>query len=310
MQLIQLAADGAATIPQPPVDAEMPKTAETIFNIFIFLPLAVMIGFAVREITKNKNPILMYCIIGGAFAATMEPVVDTLGLCYLREEGAFGTFTVLDRTMPLYICFVYPWYVGGLGYMAYKLFSQGVTRKALFQLWALDCVVDICLETPGILMNTYGYYGHQPLNPWGFPLWWGFVNPVMPMVAGAFIYKIRPYLTTQRSLLAVIPLIPMADGLANGAVAWPMWITLNQEDVSYVVTYIGCAMTLGLALYAVWIISLIVAVPEKGDEGSIFQQLKRLLIPSAKAGAGTETGTAATASPDSATAADHALAGR
>jgi hypothetical protein len=25
------------------------------------------------------------------------------------------TFTFLDRTMPLYICFVYPWYVGGMG---------------------------------------------------------------------------------------------------------------------------------------------------------------------------------------------------
>ena len=30
-----------AAIPQPPVDAVMPKTAETIFNVFIFIPLVL-----------------------------------------------------------------------------------------------------------------------------------------------------------------------------------------------------------------------------------------------------------------------------
>jgi hypothetical protein len=285
MQLIQFAAgmsqEAAATIPQPPVDAEMPKTAETIFNIFIFIPLGLMIGFAIREIRKNNNPVLLYCILGGAFAALMEPIVDVLGLVYLRENNALGTFTVLDRTMPLYICFVYPWYVGGLGYFAYRLFQQGVTTKTLFQLWALDCVVDICLESPGILMDTYGYYGQQPLNPWGFPIWWGFVNPVMPMVAGALIYAVRPRVSGFR-LLAIIPLIPMADGLANGACAWPMWVALNQDDVSMWVTYGACAATLGLCLYAVWLISLFVAKPATGEEGNVFQQLRRLIVPSAK----------------------------
>ena len=99
-----------------------------------------------------------------------------------------GTFTVLGRTMPLYICFVYPWYVGGLGYLAYKLFSNGITTRGLFQLWALDAVADVGLESPGILLGTYSYYGHQPLNPWGFPLWWAFVNPTMPMLAGMAIF--------------------------------------------------------------------------------------------------------------------------
>jgi hypothetical protein len=270
----------------------MPKTAETIFNIFIFIPLALMIGFAIREIRKNNNPVLLYCIMGGAFAALMEPIVDVLGLVYLRENNALGTFTVLDRTMPLYICFVYPWYVGGLGYFAYRLFQQGVTTKTLFQLWALDCIVDICLESPGILMDTYGYYGQQPLNPWGFPIWWGFVNPVMPMVAGALIYAVRPRVSGW-GLLGIIPLIPMADGLANGACAWPMWVALNQHDVSMWVTYGACAVTLGLCLYAVWLISLFVAKPATGDEGNVFQQLGRLVAPKSKGAAAAATGNVA-----------------
>jgi hypothetical protein len=270
-----------AAIPQPPIHDEMPKTAETIFNVFIFIPLGIALAIALRHIRGGKGPVLLYCIVGGLFAATMEPIVDVLGLVYLKEENALGTFTVLDRTMPLYICFVYPWYVGGLGYLAYRLFERGITAKALFQLWALDCVVDVFLESPGILAGTYLYYGHQPFDLWGFPMWWGFVNPVMPMVAGALIYKLKPHLGgSPLKLLAIVPLIPMADGLANGATAWPMWIALNQTDVSYVWTYLAGFATLGLALYAVWMIALVVARPQEevADE-TLLQKLKAIVMP-------------------------------
>jgi hypothetical protein len=269
-----------AAIPQPPVNGVMPKTAETVFNVFIFIPLAIALTIAVRHIAKGRGPLLLFCIIGGALAATCEPIVDVLGLVYLKERHALGTFTILDRTMPLYICFVYPWYVGGLGYLAYKLFDRGIALQGMLALWALDCVVDVFLESPGILLHTYSYYGNQPLNIWGFPLWWGFVNPVMPMLAGAFIYCLKPHLTTNWKLLAVIPLIPMADGIANAATAFPMWIALNQTDVSSVWTYLAAAITLGLALFSVWIISLAVARPaaELADE-TIFAKLKAIVTP-------------------------------
>ncbi len=251
-----------AAIPQPPFDAEMPQRAETVFNIFIFIPLGIGLAIAIRHLLGGKGPLLLFCILGGAIAACFEPIVDVLGLAYMKEQGATGAFTIFDRTMPLYICFVYPWYVGGLGYLSFKLFERGIGMKGLFVLWGLDAIVDVFLETPGIALDTYLYYGHQPFNIWGLPLWWCFINPVMPMVAGALIYKLRPHLDTGWKLAAVIAIIPMADGIANGATAWPMWITLNQSDVAYLWTYLAGFVTLGLSLLSVWIVSLVVARPE------------------------------------------------
>ena len=249
-----------AEIPQPPVDGLMPHTAELVFNIFIFIPLGIALAIALRHLVKGKGPLLLYCIAGGALAAFFEPVVDVLGLVYLKELGATGTFTVLGRTMPLYICFVYPWYVGGMGFLAHRLFQRGITMKQLFGLWAVVGFVDVFLELPGIVADTYSYYGHQPFDVFGFPLWWAFVNPVMPMVAGALIFKLKPHFgDSPWRLLAVIPLIPMADGIANGAAAWPMWVALNQPDVSYVWTYAAAVVTLALSLYCVWIVGLVVA---------------------------------------------------
>jgi hypothetical protein len=266
-------------IPQPPTQLSMPKTAETVFNIGIFIPLGIFLGLAVRHLIQGKGPVLLYCLLGGALAATFEPVVDVLGLVYMKEHGAAGTFTILGRTMPLYICFVYPWYVGGLGYLCYRLFQRGMSTTGLFAMWAIIGVVDVALETPGIILNTYLYYGHQPFDIWGFPLWWGFVNPVMPMLAGALIYKVKPHLSGA-NLAAIILFIPMADGVANAAAGFPMWIALNQPDVSYVWTYLAGFITLGLSLFCVWIISLAVARPVQDlPDEALLQKLKAVVGP-------------------------------
>ena len=248
-----------ASIAQPPTYLKMPKTAETAFNIGIGIPLVLCVLVALRRVARNRDPLFLYCLIGGLLAASFEPVVDVLGLVYMKERGALGTFTLMGRTMPLYICFVYTWYVGGIGYIAYRLFERGVTRRQLFAIWAIVFGVDIALELPGILVHTYLYYGKQPWSVGGYPLWWGFVNPVMPMTAGAILYKIKPHLANWALPFAVIATIPMADGIANAAAAWPMWAALNQNHASYLWTYLASFVTLGLSLFCVWIISLVAA---------------------------------------------------
>lgn len=49
-----------AAIPQPPVEEVMPKTAEMIFNVFIFIPLGIALALAVRNIVKGKGPLVLY----------------------------------------------------------------------------------------------------------------------------------------------------------------------------------------------------------------------------------------------------------
>jgi hypothetical protein len=255
-----------ATVPQPPTHLSVPHTADVFFTIFSFLPVPTVLALAIRELTHRRGPLLLYCLIGGALCCLFEPIVDVLGLCFLKQHGGIGTYTILGRTMPLYIIPVYCWYVGGMAYLFYRLYERGITTRMVFGLWALGAVANIFDETPGLLLHVYTYYGHQPLNIWGLPLWWIAVNPLMPMVAAALIYKLRPHLTGWK-LLVVIALLPMADGIANGAAAWPIWIALNQTDVSYVWTYLGAVATIGLAGLSTWIVAVMVARPVQ--EGAV-----------------------------------------
>jgi hypothetical protein len=254
-----------AAVPQPPSHMVMPATAQAVFTLFIFAPLGVAIGIAIRNLVRGDGPLLLFCLIGGAVAAVFEPIVDVLGLVYFPRSGSWVAFETMGRPVPLLIAFVYPWYVGGQGYLAYRLFQRGIDRLGVFRLWAIFFAVNIALETPGLIPGVYTYYGRQPFDFWGFPLWWGFVNPVMPLIAGALIVRLRPYLGSGWRLLGIVPLIPIADGVANAATAWPMWATLNT-DLPSVATYAAAIVTLGLALYAVWVISLVVSRPEQAEE--------------------------------------------
>ena len=253
-----------AGVPQPPTHMVMPATQQALFTAFIFAPLGVALALAIRNLVRGEGPVLLYCIIGGTLAAVFEPIVDVLGLVFFPRQGSWIAFETLGRPMPFLIAFVYPWYVGGQGYLAYRLFQRGIDPRGVLRLWAIFFAVNIVLETPGLWFGVYTYYGRQPFDFWGFPLWWGFVNPVMPLIAGALILKVRPHLSGW-SLVGIIPLIPIADGVANAAVAWPMWATLNT-DLPSVATYAASIVTLGLALYAVWIISLVVARPAEQVE--------------------------------------------
>ncbi|MCV7412568.1 hypothetical protein AWC05_18280 [Mycobacterium florentinum] len=248
----------------PPIPAHpttpMPFVPEVLFTIFLGIPVLFGVFFAIKHLVTGRGPLLAYCLIGGGIACLFEPIVDTLGLCYIRQGAVTTTFSSMGRDFPLFINFVYIWYVGGLAYLACRIYQTGVTRKAVFQLYLIDVFINIWLESPGVLMGAYEYYGPQPLNFWGLPLWWVCVNPLMPMTAGALIYRLSPHLDRWR-LALVIAFIPMSDGIANGAAAWPVWTALNlNAHVGF--TYLAWLITLGLALTCVWILSFVVGRPD------------------------------------------------
>lgn len=250
----------AREIPAHPT-TEMPYGPEIAFTVFLGIPVVIGVFFAVRHLLTGRGPLLAACLVGGGIACLFEPIVDTLGLCYIREGATLTTFSSMGRDFPLFINFVYIWYVGGLAYLAYRVFSNGVTVKGLFTLYLMDVFINIFLESPGVLMGAYEYYGPQPVNLWGLPLWWVFVNPIMPLTAGALIYRLKPYLPGWRIAL-VVPFIPMADGIANGATAWPVWTALNL-DAPLWVSHLAWLVTVGLALTAVWVLSFVVCRPEE-----------------------------------------------
>ncbi len=242
-------------IPMPPTDMTMPWGAQALFTIGQFIPFIVFTIIAFRLWRREGTLIPILCMIGGGFAMFMEPVVDVLGLVWFPREGQWRLFEVFGRPIPLFIV-VYFWYVGGQAFLSWRKFERGVTAHDIWRMYGIYMVINVILETPGLLMGVYTYYGKQPFNFWGLPLWWPFINAGMPIVAAAIIYRLRPYLQGWR-ILGVIPLIPMADGLVNGAAGWPTWVALNTR-LPAVVTWSAGVVSMALGVFVMWIVTLVV----------------------------------------------------
>ncbi|HEY3239664.1 MAG TPA: hypothetical protein VGL92_08880 [Acidimicrobiia bacterium] len=240
-----------SSIPQPPSGLEMNAVGQTIFTIGVTIPWLVAIVLAVRYWRRHGTPIPLLFLAGGALCILFEPVVDVLGQVLFPRENQWVGLEVFGRPIPMFMWPVYSWFVGGQAFLVWYLLRRGMTRNQLWKFWLAVMGINVVLETPGLLMDVYTYYGHQPFNPWGLPLWWPPVNATMPIVAGYLVYKMTPHLTGWR-VLAVIPMVPMADGMANGAIAWPVWTALNT-NLGMAATYPAAVLVFGLAALAVWI---------------------------------------------------------
>jgi len=239
--------------PQPPQGLHMNTTAQAIFTIGQALPCVAMAYFAWRFWRKERSPVLALCMVGGAFAAFMEPIVDVLGQVWFPRDGQWRMFETWGRPLPWFLV-VYVWYVGGQAFIAYRRLDRGARSRDIWQLYGIFFLIDVILETPGLYMNLYTYYGHQPLNFFRLPLWWPAVNAAMPIMAGLLIYLLLPYLRGWR-VLALVAVIPAADGMANAAASWPTWSALNTRLPAVVVWSAG-VVTCALACLMVQFMSL------------------------------------------------------
>jgi hypothetical protein len=237
-------------IAQPPVGLHMSPTGQTIFTIAVTIPWIVLTVVAFRVWRREGSPVPLLFMIGGAVCILFEPIVDVLGMCFFPRANQWVGIETFGRPIPLFMWPVYSWFVGGQAFLFLRAFQKGMTRDRLFRWWLILMGVNVLLESPGILMKVYTYYGAQPLNPWGLPLWWLVVNATMPIVAAFVVYKLLPYLTGARVLL-IVALVPMADGATNGAIAWPMWTALNTR-LGFWATYPAAAITFALGALLVW----------------------------------------------------------
>jgi hypothetical protein len=247
--------------PEPP-RLVMPD-AQWWFTAWLGLPLTVVLVIAVRQMLRGRGPLLLYCVLGGALSCIFEAIVNLLGGMIYAEDGIWTAYSTFGRQIPWLIPLAYSWFMGGQAYYCYRRFERGISRRDVFRMWAVFCVIDAVIETPGLLAGVYTYYGEQPWNFWGFPFWYAWANSLTPVVAGAVIFKLREYHTGWKQL-SVIILIPMAEGLSYAATCWPVWSTLNTH-LGYRATYPASLLNLALTLYLLWMVTVAVSPRPASD---------------------------------------------
>jgi hypothetical protein len=232
----------------PPLDLSAPSTASVTFSVICAVILVAAFAWATFR-ALGGDPLGIYMLLGGLVACLIEPMLDNLGLLWFAADNELIVFDAFGRHIALYVVAGYGFFFGAEAYVGYYALIKGKGAAWLWRLYAFGWFFDLALESTGHWMGLYKYYGPQPFNAYGIPLWWMFINPALPIVAGGLFYAMREQLKGARGLL-VIPLLPMCYGAVYAATSWPIFTALNS-NVSDLVIWVAGAVTIFQALLLV-----------------------------------------------------------
>lgn len=236
----------------PPVDLSAPSGGSWFFTILCLAIFAGATGWALARAARGDY-LGVVMLAGGLVANLIEAMLDNLGLLWFATDNKLIVLHEFSRSMPLYVVLGYGFYFGAMSYYVTYALGRGAGPRHLWAVFVFGWFFDLVLETTGSAIGLYKYYGPEPFNPWGVPLWWMFVNPALPIAAGGLFHVMRPRLTGPRSLF-IVALLPMCYGATYGAIAWPIFITLHS-DVADWVRWVAGAVT---AVFALVFVGLIV----------------------------------------------------
>lgn len=239
-------------IPPLPTGMVMSQHYELILAVNVAVLAGVMV-WILKEAGRTRSLLPVFIMIGAAVASLMECAFDVMVLVNWAEYGHTPLYRIFDRSVPTWMVLAYPWFIGGQGYWMYKKLKEGMAAKQLWKLYVFAWFANMFLEIPALqLGDIYTYYGNQPFQILGFPLWMAWSNSLMPILMGAVIYACDDILKGLRSLL-IVPLVPMAVGTAQIVSGWPIWLALNS-GAGYGVTHAAALATLGMSLIVVYLV--------------------------------------------------------
>lgn len=243
------------TTSRPPEGMVIPYNEQLIFTIATQIPFVIFFGMGIRNLISRGDPKALFFGIGGVLASAYEPIVDVMGFCYFPREGNWVAFEAFGRPIPVFVPATYGWYVGGMGYWFYTVFQNPKsTSRDIQMLWFRAFAINLILEYPPIYLGIYYYYGYQPVEVGGFPLWFPAVHATSPILAASIVSLMTPYLKGWKNLV-IIPTATTAYGFANAGFGSPVWIALSL-DLGYHVTYPAAAICALQIFCGVWIMSL------------------------------------------------------
>lgn len=233
--------------------------AYTLFTVLSALMLAVFVGYAIKRSFTAHDGVPFMFVIGGAIASLFEPLLDVNGGVWYPETGGISFLTLLGVRLPVFVLTSYTWIIGGQAYLCWRAFDQRWPLERMLRLIAFVAVTDVMTEFIGVGMGAYGYYGNQPFQVLGFPLWYPLVNTVAPLFGGATFYLLRPYLRGPRSVLGLLMVV---IGISGGysVCGWPLWTGL-RSDAPMPVMYLLCIPTAVLTFVAVLLTLVVTRTP-------------------------------------------------
>lgn len=253
-----------------PVDPGPPEGWHTVVLWGSAVGLAVLIAFGIRQLIVRRSPVLLAATIGGGLCIILEPFWDVLGLGLFYSNGVPTSVSIAGRTLPLWQFFAYFAYAGLTCYFFYWVSMTGLTARRVRNAVLGTFALNLAIELPITAMGVYEYFGPQPFNPTGFPLWWLFTN-AGGMLSGLVIAELVRRKGQWAGIAAVL-IVPSAFGGWEMMTGWPIYAALSSGKglwVTYPAAVLTAALSLALMRGVYEVASLVRATEDSSDQRKV-----------------------------------------
>lgn len=268
-------------LPSPPPFEAGPVASWVFFFVAGALAVFIALPWAISRLVRYRDHLPLLIVGSGFLCSLLEPMLDLLGhLRWARDLPV--AFTNFGIDIPWLIPFCYAAFLGLESYFIYLVFKHGVTvRQIMLMVFPIAIMTDAVMETIGLNLGVYEYYGYQPYTFLKFPYWWGFINAASFITVALLIWYLEPRLKGAQRLWMLLT-APSGMMIAYFTAGWPHILAHNSTLPTWA-RLIFATITMAMCVGVVRIVAHFVAVPEPTTNWTIRTYLaSRFMLPSAR----------------------------
>ena len=253
------------TAPQIPRDALMPETVQTVQIVLMGAMAAIVIAALVTLAWRDRDPVPVYLLIGGALAIAYEPLGDSLVLAYYPEVHQETWVSLFGRDIPAFTGLLYFWYMCPFVLIFRRIADAGFTVRRWWALVASSFAFVALYEVFWMALdNPWLYYGKQSMVILQLPLHVPFTYTTFLVGLGAGIYGLTRF-TEPRYHWLVIPAVPVLLTASHAAAALPAAAALYSTNDGTLI-WLGSVGSIVLSVLIWWTVSMFFIRPTAGAE--------------------------------------------
>lgn len=222
-----------------------------IHFFFFFAGAAAVLAaipWAIYAGVKRDNWVPIWVVASGFLTSLSEPMLDFLG--HLRWARNLPiAFTNFGIDVPWLIPPCYAAFFGLEAYFCYYMLKKGITVNQALMVFAIGGLTDAIMETAGLNLKIYEYYGLQPYTLFKFPYWWGFINGAAIFTVGFLHWWLVPKLKGIQYAW-ILAFSPAGMMMLYFTAGWPHILGLNSTLPDWI-KYILTTITMVLCVLAV-----------------------------------------------------------
>ncbi len=231
---------------QPPFDEPAHETATYLFTALMAVFFTGLVVWSLWIAHRERTWLPIACLVGGVISFAAEPILDGVAHIFYPLGSPLTVVTLFDTTIPLYVWMAWVFWVGAGTYLLMRWYEGGRTGRDVMHLFLVCIVLEAMFEYPAVLSEALIYYGDQPLELAGFPLYWPFGNSGSVFVAAYALLLAKPYLIGARGFVIAALIPPLGFLAATAMGSWPVWLAINGEAPMSVIWLAGAT---SIALY-------------------------------------------------------------